>query len=62
MITRNERIIVEAVRCASTMVICFNGVEIYVKNGEFSRDVAIAIQTHFHRRHKMENNSKKCTK
>lgn len=44
MITRNERIIVEAVRRASSMSIRFNGVEIYVRNGEFSHDVAIALQ------------------
>lgn len=52
MITRNERIIVEAVRRASSMSIRFNGVEIYVRNGEFSHDVAIALQSHFNRVHK----------
>ena len=52
MITRNERIIVEAVRRASSMSIYFNGVEIYVRNGEFSHDVAIALQSHFNRQHK----------
>lgn len=34
MITRNERIIVEAVKRASSMSIRFNGVEIYVRNGD----------------------------
>lgn len=62
MITRNERIIVEAVRRASSMSIYFNGVEIYVRNGEFSHDVAIALQSHFNRQHKTENNSKNSIK
>lgn len=54
MITRNERIIVEAVKRASSMSIRFNGVEIYVRNGEFSHDVAIALQSHFNRVHKAQ--------
>lgn len=58
MITRNERIIVEAVRRASSMSIRFNGVEIYVRNGEFSHDVAIALQSHFNRVHKAQEYSK----
>lgn len=44
MITRNERIIVEAVRRASSMSIRFNGVEIYVRNKaqEYSKPEILA--------------------
>lgn len=58
MITRNERIIVEAVRRASSMPIRFNGVEIHVRNGEFSHDVAIALQSHSNRVHEAREYSK----
>ncbi len=32
----------------------FNDITVYVRNGEFSHDVAIALQAHFNRQHEQE--------
>lgn len=41
MINRNERILVEALRHSDRVSIRFDDITVYVRNGEFSHDVAI---------------------
>ena len=54
MINRNERILVEALRHSDRVSIRFDDITVYVRNGEFSHDVATALQTHFNRQHERE--------
>lgn len=54
MINRNERIMVEVLRHAERVSIRFEDITVYVRNGEFSHDVAIALQAHFNRQHSQE--------
>lgn len=51
MITPAERVLVEALRRSSSISIRFGDCEVRVRNGEFSHDVAIALQSHLNRVH-----------